>query len=101
MCLVPVKHQKRTSDLLELELQMFLNHHVAAGNQTWVLFLSNKCSELRNYTIYTFLNKQNELFFLFNGKNLILIDSFPLALFRSFLLCSYGFFSPLLLIQKA
>lgn len=28
------KHQKRTSDLLELDLQMFLNHHVVVGNQT-------------------------------------------------------------------
>lgn len=58
----------KTSDLLELELQMFLNHHVAVGNQTWVLFISNKFAELRNYTIYTFLNKENKLFFLFKGK---------------------------------
>jgi hypothetical protein len=26
--------QKKELDLLELELQMFVNHHVGAGNQT-------------------------------------------------------------------
>lgn len=29
--------QKRGLDLLELELQIVVNHYVGAGNQTWVL----------------------------------------------------------------
>lgn len=31
VCLVPVS-QKRTLDLLELELKMTVNHHMGAGN---------------------------------------------------------------------
>ena len=29
--------QKRTLNGLELEIQKIINHHVGAGNQTWVL----------------------------------------------------------------
>lgn len=30
--------QERKTDLLELELQMFVSPHVDAGNETWVLW---------------------------------------------------------------
>ena len=38
--------QEKVMDSLRLELQMVVSHHVAAGNQTWVLYKSNKCSDL-------------------------------------------------------
>jgi hypothetical protein len=38
------KGPKGVLDLLELELQMFVSHHVGAGIQTWVLYKSNKYS---------------------------------------------------------
>lgn len=38
------KGQKRTSDSLELELEMFVRHQVDAGNQTGVLCNNSKCS---------------------------------------------------------
>ena len=36
--------QKRVSDPLKLELQVVVSHLVGAGNQTQVLYKSNKCS---------------------------------------------------------
>ena len=35
---------KRVPELLELEFQMFVSHHVGAGNRTWVLCKSSQCS---------------------------------------------------------
>ena len=35
--------QKRASYLLELELQMVVNHHVGAGNQTQACWESGQC----------------------------------------------------------
>jgi hypothetical protein len=35
-------NQKRFSDPLELELQVLMNHHVEAVNQTQILWKSNK-----------------------------------------------------------
>jgi hypothetical protein len=37
-----LRGQKRTSDLLKLELEMVWGHHVGAGNQTWVIWKSSK-----------------------------------------------------------
>lgn len=36
--------QKMTSDPLELESQIFVNHHVCAENQIWVLQKNAQCS---------------------------------------------------------
>lgn len=36
--------QKKAPDPLKLELWMIVSHHVDAGNQTWVLCMSNKYS---------------------------------------------------------
>jgi hypothetical protein len=36
---------KRASDLLKLEAQVVVSHHVGSGNQTWVLCKSNQCSQ--------------------------------------------------------
>lgn len=100
----PHRNQKRASGLLKLELQVFLNHHVVFGNQTWVLCKSNMCSDLKNYTIYNFFTVRT---ILSKGKgehdpqNQILIYSFPLALCRCSMLCSYDLFSPFLPIHKA
>lgn len=45
MCLVPQDIRRgRWLDLLELELQMILHHHMSAGNQTQVLSENNTCS---------------------------------------------------------
>lgn len=35
---------KRASDHLELELRVDVNHHMGAGNGTWILRKNNKCS---------------------------------------------------------
>lgn len=50
MC-VPGAHrdQKRAPNLLELELQMVLRHHVGSGNQALDLSKSSQCSELLNH----------------------------------------------------
>ena len=36
--------QKRTSDPLELELQMFVSCHVGAGNEIWFICKGSQCS---------------------------------------------------------
>ena len=38
-----LKAKKKASDLLELELWMVVNHHVGAGNRTWVPCKNNMC----------------------------------------------------------
>lgn len=38
------RSQKRTSDFLELELQVFMSHHAGAGKRTLVLCKSSRCS---------------------------------------------------------
>lgn len=40
------RDKKRTSGLLELELQTIVSHSVGAGNQTGDLYESTKCSKL-------------------------------------------------------
>ena len=44
-CVVPARYQKQVTDPLELEPLVVVGHHVSAGNQTWVLYKSNKCSK--------------------------------------------------------
>jgi hypothetical protein len=41
--------QNKVSDILELELQMVVSHHVGAEAQTQVLYKSNKCSKLLSH----------------------------------------------------
>lgn len=41
--------QKRTSDPLELELQIPVNCHVGARNRTWVFCKSNQCFQLLSH----------------------------------------------------
>jgi hypothetical protein len=43
-CLVGEEARKKVLDLLELEFQLALNHHVGAGSQTLVLCGSSQCS---------------------------------------------------------
>lgn len=44
--------QKRASDPLELELQMFASHHTGAEKETWVFWKSSHCSStLRHLSI--------------------------------------------------
>ena len=43
-CAMCILLEKRVLDPLELELQMVVNHHVGAGNVTWVLSKSSKFS---------------------------------------------------------
>ena len=38
------RRQKRTSDSLQLELQVFMIHHAGAGKRTLVLCKSRRCS---------------------------------------------------------
>lgn len=42
MCAVPVEAKRGCGNPLELELQMIVNHHLGAGNQSWVLCKSTK-----------------------------------------------------------
>lgn len=51
--------QKRGLDLLELELQIVVNHYVGAGNQTWVLSKNNNVCELFDIIILLLLNCEN------------------------------------------
>ena len=50
--------QKRFSDALELELQVFVDHHVEAVNQTQILWKSNQ-----NFSI-TEISLKNSIYFL-------------------------------------
>lgn len=43
VCLVVYRGQKNASDTVELELEMVANYHVAAGNQTQVLWKNKFC----------------------------------------------------------
>lgn len=40
-------HRLTELDALELELQVIMNRHVGAGNQTWLLWKSSQCSNCR------------------------------------------------------
>lgn len=46
--LVPVKARREHWILLELELETVLSCRVCAGNRTWVLYKSNRCSKPQN-----------------------------------------------------
>lgn len=48
--------QKRTSDSLELELQVFMSHHAGAGKRTLVLCKSSWCSKALSHSPDPFLS---------------------------------------------
>jgi hypothetical protein len=48
-----LKKKKRKSYSLGLELQMVVNYHVGAGNQTHISFKNNKCSKLLRHLLST------------------------------------------------
>lgn len=43
VCVPRTQDQKRVSEAQELELQMFVHHHVDTGTQTWVPSEISKC----------------------------------------------------------
>ena len=49
---LPMEARRRVWDLLGLELQMVVSHHVGSGNWMWVLCKSNKCFSLPSHQCY-------------------------------------------------
>ena len=75
-----VHHMCDYLDALELKLQMGVSRHMAAGNETWILWKSSQCASSK-------LSLSLEHFFLALGFSSLFNPQIALHLDRDFCCC--------------